>query len=76
VYNGIKEKKMTLRKFLVMVEDDVAGEMVFEDSFSYNQKMYNALLNNEVNMLKIDPDFIVERGDIWNGTSFDKPSSI
>ena len=65
---------MTLRKFLVMVENDVAGEMVFEDSFSYNQKMYNALLNNEVKMLKIDPDFIVERGDIWNGTSFEKPT--
>lgn len=66
---------MTLRKFLVMVENDVAGEMVFEDSFAYNEKMYNALLNNEVKMLNIDPDFVVERGDIWNGTSFDKPSN-
>ena len=39
VYNKNKEKKMTLRKILIMVENDVAGEMIFEDSFSYNQKM-------------------------------------
>jgi hypothetical protein len=64
---------MTLRKFLIMVEDDVAGEMVFEDSFSYNEKMYNYLINNEVTVMEIEPDVVVERGDIWNGTSFDKP---
>ena len=64
---------MTLRKFLIMVENDVAGEMVFEDSFSYNQKMYNHLINNEVTVMEIEPDVVVERGDIWNGTSFDKP---
>lgn len=65
---------MTLRKFLVMVDNDVAGEMVFEDSFSYNEKMYNHLINGEVTMLKIDPEVLVERGDIWNGTTFEKPT--
>ena len=64
---------MTLRKILIMVENDVAGEMIFEDSFSYNQKMYNHLINNEVTVIEVKQDIVVERGDIWNGTSFDKP---
>jgi hypothetical protein len=63
---------MTLRKFLIMVENDVAGEMVFEDSFSYNEKMYNHLINNEVTVMEVKQDVVVERGDVWNGTSFEK----
>ena len=64
---------MTLRKFLIMVEDDVAGQMVFEDSFSYNEKMYNHLINDEITVMEIEENVVVERGDIWDGKKFNKP---
>jgi hypothetical protein len=34
--------------------------------------MYNHLINNEVTVMEIENDLVVERGDIWNGTSFEK----
>ena len=63
---------MSLKKFLVMVENDVAGEIVFDDDFEYNKRFYNALLNGG-KVMEIDPNIPVGRDYIWDGTTFNPP---
>jgi hypothetical protein len=49
---------MTLKKFLIMVENDIAGEMVFDDSFERNKKLYDALVDS-VRVIEVDENAII-----------------
>jgi hypothetical protein len=60
---------MTLKKFLIMVENDVAGEMVFDDVFERNKKLYDALVDS-VRVIEVDENAIIEKDHIWDGQTF------
>lgn len=59
---------MTLKKFLIMVGSDVAGEIVFDEAFPQNKKAYAALLD-KVEVVEVQTDTNVEKGYTWNGTT-------
>ena len=43
-----------------MVENDVAGEMVFDDSFDRNKKLYDAL-SDSVRVIEVNEDEIIDK---------------
>ena len=57
---------MTLKKFLIMVGNDVAGEMIFDDGFAANKKLYDALVGNEYRILQLAEDVVLSRGDTFD----------
>jgi hypothetical protein len=63
---------MSLKKFLVMVENDVAGEIVFDDSFDFNKKFYDSLTDGG-RIIEVDPSVIIGRGYIYDGNNFNAP---
>ena len=63
---------MSLKKFLVMVENDVAGEIIFDDDFEYNKRFYDALLDGGT-VIETNADTPVGRDYIWDGTTFNAP---
>ena len=51
--NGVK--KMSLRKFLFMVENEVVSDFLFDDRFPLNASFADGIANNSLTMVPI-PD--------------------
>ena len=58
-----------------MVGEDVAAEMVFDDGFTANKKLYDALLS-EHEIVRVDEDVLIARGYIRSGTGFVPPETV
>ena len=52
-----------------MVGNDVAGELVFDDRFPANKKLYDSLLDN-VSIVSVDSDTEVQQGYLWDGSAY------
>lgn len=63
-----------LKKFLIMVDNDVAGTIVFDISKGNNQEAYDSFKNNNYRMIIVDAETEVMKGWIYDGNSFYDPS--
>ena len=60
---------MAVRKFITMVGNDVTGELVFDDVFPHNKKLYDALTSS-VDIVIVDNEVDVRQGYFWNGQEY------
>lgn len=71
-YREQRSVKMAVKKFLIMVGNDVAGEMVFEDVFAPNKKLYSALIDG-LDIVELEADADVAVGYFYDGESYTPP---
>ncbi len=57
---------MAYRKFVFVVEEDVAGFMLMDDSFERNTLLVKALVSGEFDVVCVADDFEINIGDAYD----------
>jgi hypothetical protein len=57
---------MSLRKFVFVVEEDVAGFMVMDDSNERNAPLVKALVSGEFDVVIVSDESQIEIGDTYS----------
>mgnify|MGYP007031238907 FL=1 len=56
---------MAYRKFVFVVEEDVAGFMLMDDSFERNSLLVKALVSGEFDVVSVPDDLEINIGDVY-----------
>ena len=56
---------MAYRKFVFVVEEDVAGFMLMDDSFERNSLLVKALVSGEFDVVSVPDDLEINIGDTY-----------
>lgn len=56
---------MAYRKFVFVVEEDVAGFMLMDDSFERNSLLVKALVSGEFDVFSVPDDLEINIGDTY-----------
>lgn len=56
---------MAYRKFVFVIEEDVAGFMLMDDSFERNSLLVKALVSGEFDVVSVPDDLEINIGDVY-----------
>jgi hypothetical protein len=67
---------MTIRKYALIVENDVFGTLMIDDDSSINPNgpRLTAGFSSDPKIVEVDPDLPVTHGWIWDGTTVNPPT--